>query len=133
MRKCNSESTPLGVTTVSQTSSSWAAGENLSPLGTVPPESCHITGGGRSLDIRRNFKTVDEKVMNHPRSLESGTKNVPVPLRLCHLFTVSLGYIDQSALGSNRGLTMLSCADAVGGDSVQVKPKDLHREPEEKA
>ena len=99
----------------------------------MPPESCHIIGGGRSLDIRRNFKTEDEKVMNHPRSLESGAKNVPVPLRLCHLFTASLGYIDQCALGSARGLTMLSCAEAVCGDSVQVKPKDLHREPEEKA
>lgn len=97
----------------------------------MPPESCHITGRERSLDIRRNFKTVDEKVMSHPRSLESGAKNAPVPLRLCHM--ASLGYIDQSALGSNRGLTMLSCADAVCGDSVQVKPKDLHREPEEKA
>lgn len=41
--------------------------------------------------------------------------------------------MDQSALGSSRGLTMLSSVDAVCWDSVQVQSKDLYREPEEKA
>lgn len=69
----------------------------------MPPESCHISGGGRSLEIRKNFKTEDEKVMSHPRSLEYRNKECSCASRLCHLFTVSLGYFDQSALGSNGG------------------------------
>lgn len=53
---------PLGVAIISQTSSSWAASESLESSGhTVPPESCHIIGGRRSLDIRRNFKTEEQK------------------------------------------------------------------------
>lgn len=114
MRKCNSQIVPLGVTTISQTSSSWAASQSLSPLGTQCLQSPAIllgeggvwTSGGIS-------KLRDKKVMSHPRSLECRNKECSYALRLCHLFTVSLGYMDQSALGSSRGLTMLSSVDAV--------------------
>lgn len=79
----------------------------------MPSESCHISGGGRSLDIRKNFKTENEKGDEPAKEPEVRSKECSCALRLCHLFTVSLGYMDQSALGSNRGLTLLSCAETV--------------------
>lgn len=134
MRKCKSQSMPLGVATISQTSSSWAASESLSPLGTQCLQSPAILlGEGGVWTSEGISKLRSKKVMSHPRSLEYRNKECCCALRLCHRFMVSLGYIDQSALGNSRGLTMLLCADAMCRDRVQVQPKDLHREPEEKA
>lgn len=61
MQKCNSESMPLGVTTISQTPSNCQPVKPESSGHTVPLESSHIIGGGRSLDIRKCFKTEEWK------------------------------------------------------------------------
>lgn len=75
MWKCNSEGMPLGVATISQTPSNWAAAET--PIFQAHSASRVFPhyGGGRSLDSKKSFRMqeLNENTVNtviHPRRLQ---------------------------------------------------------------